>query len=198
MININTIPTKILIEGAVNIKVYDALDLERMEPKVSSVDQNDIDTPLLNEMITAMKSSSGSTSFQLNTGTNWFSDRYPGNNPNDAVTSRHGEDGILSVSSITTGVVDEYQGSGTEAIKHFFLYQTKSTSNTTNETEWEAESTWSLATTTISMFELGKDYFANSQSPTATFNDPFATYNVSNFTMLATDILRVTWTITVG
>lgn len=198
MININIIPTKILIQGKVNVKVYDALDLERMEPKVSIVDQNYVEQDLLEKMTDAMHSASGSTSYHLNTGTNWFSGRYAGMNPNQPWTDRDTEDGILVKSSEETGVVEANTGPDVP-IHHFFLYQSKSTTNDEEDTEWEAESEWGFANqTTISKFHIGKDYCARASNSTDTFNDRFALYDVDDFTMEQSDILRVTWTISVG
>jgi hypothetical protein len=199
MININTIPTKILIQGKVNVKVYDALDLERMEPKVSIVGQNVVEQDLLEKMTDAMHSSSGSSLYFLNTSSYWFDGRYAGDNATEGTTDRDGQNGILVVSSEPTGWVAPVMGGAPVPINHFYLYQNKSTTNTTNETEWEAESEWGIASsTTISEFHMGKDYYAGTGIPTATFNDPFATYDVPNFTMQQSDILRVTWTISVG
>jgi len=199
MININTIPTTILIKGAVDIKVYDALDVERMEPKVSIVDYNDTNDWIMERIIDAMHSSSGGTTYHLNTSSDWFSGRYPGDNNSNTVTDRDGENGILAKSSITTGYFRSFSGQSTEPVFDLFMHSNKSTSNVTNSSIWTAEAIWGeSATTTISSFELGKDYSNNAQDVGATFAEPFAVYNVTNFTMQTTDILRITWTVAIG
>jgi hypothetical protein len=198
MININTLQTKILVTGDIDIKVYDTEDLRRMEPKVSIEDHNTTGTFLMGEFIDQMHSSSGNTSYHINTASNWFTQRYPGEDSNANVTEQDGKDGILAISTVSTGYIDSASGNGTELLHMFFLHQNKSTSNVNNASEWTAESVWNLATTTITSFEIGKDLMTNSQDPTGTFEDDVATYNVPDFSMQSSDILRVTWTITVG
>ena len=197
--------TPIEIFGEVDIKVFDKEDLAQMEPKISILTENDTSPYLLGALTDLMHGNTSSqSSIQLTTDTGWFSGRYAENRSGYTTTARHQEDGILAQSTVETGYVDEYGGGGSEDINHFFLYQSMSTPNpgsTDKYVTWTAQSEWGKATTTtIQGLEIGKDYNAGSQQPSTTFDTKeFASADsFTNFTLETNDILKVTWTMTIG
>jgi hypothetical protein len=197
--------TPISVFGEVDIKVFDKEDLVQMDPKISILTENTTSNYLLGALTDLMHGNTTSqSSIQLTTDSGWFTGRYAGDRQNYSTTDRHEEDGILAMSSVNTGVVGEYGGSGTENINHFFLYQSMSTptpGSTDKHVTWTAQSSWGYAaTTTISGLEIGKDYNAGSQQPDTTFDTKeFATADsFTNFNLETGDILKVTWTMTIG
>ena len=192
------------IIGEVDVKVYDPEDLANMEPKVNQVVHNSTSDYILGYLTDLMHGNvtTQSTEF-ITTDTNWFDQPYPGINTSGSTPANNdGKNGIVAVVDRTTGSVKF--NNETEAVKHFFLTGTKSTSTSNNVTSWTAQQAWTGGTGSsaceVSNLELGKNYEMDGQDTSLIFvNQPFASAdNVDDFNLAIDDILKVTWTITIG
>ena len=197
--------TPIEIFGEVDIKVFDKEDLIKMEPKISILAENDTSPYLLQALTDLMHGNTTSQSgIQLTTDTNWFTSRYAGTS-GEIYTTQDEKDGIVAYTNVTTGYVTGDLGGGTEteSIDHFYLYQSLSTPNpgsSDKHVTWTAQSEWDKSNTTISGLDIGKDYNAGLAQPSTTFDTKeFASVeSFSSFTLETGDILKVTWTMTIG
>ena len=217
--NINTLWTnkRLKVHGDVDIKVYDPEDLIRMEPKVDILDTNVVKDDLLEKLNDEMHTTaSTNTAHQLHTGTNWHPASDMCYSPDlcdgyTIVSNREGENGISVAVTGYTGTIEDDVYGGCTQCKGFCLYDNTSTSTTNNASTWAAEATWLSGydpnTTTVERMYMGKDFdsqiggnFTNvfSTSFDGPYNFKYAYYDNTNFTIQTLDILRVTWTITVG
>ena len=206
MIYTYTRTTPIEVFGEVDIKVFDKEDLVQMEPKVSILTENDTAPYLLEELNKLMfGNTSSQSSIQLTTDTGWFTDRYAGTS-GETYTTQDGKNGIVAHTNRTTGYVTGDLGGGTEteAINHFYLFQGLSTPNpgsTDKHVTWTAQSEWDKElTATVNGLDIGKDYNAGLIQPSTTFDqEEFASVEgLSPFDIEKDDILKVTWTMTIG
>ena len=202
--------TRIILEGFTDIKVYDKEDLNQMEPKVDQYEKNDTENYILGQILAHLKSSTGNTTFALPHSSGWFTQRYPGTtSPLTTITEQDGKNGIFArVDDVTALVSDGDPGDPTpEDVKDFLLHDAANASYATNVATWTAQASWgggteSGGTTTVEELRMGRDYMAEGSQqgagPDNGFGEDYAINNVTDFTMDVNDILKVTWTITIG
>ena len=217
--NINTLWTskRLNVHGDVDIKVYDPEDMKRMEPKVDILDTNVVKDDLLEKLNDEMHTNSDTnTAHQLHTGTNWHPASDMCYSPDlcssgyTITSNREGENGISVAVTGNTGQIQDDPYGGCTQCKGFCLYENTSTSTTNNASTWAAEATWLSGydpnTTTVERMYMGKNFdtnngglFINGFSGSAgPYAFAYAYYDNTNFSIQTLDILRVTWTITVG
>lgn len=195
------------VTGNTKIEVFDVEDIAQLEPKHYENKRNTIDDWLLGKITDHMHSSSGSSNYQLTTSSNWFTQRYPGGDTNDVDTDMAGKDGIFARVNDKTAIVQDPEGGG-DYIYDFLLHESLSNSVSNNTAQWIAQGSWtggiesSASATTVSHLYIGKYYTPQGGtqgfSTTDGFRDDYADNNVTDFTLEVNDILKVTWSITIG
>lgn len=185
------------ISGEVHLLIYD----KKGRTKQSEHFENAIHDNLKDAVINYMASSSGSSAYHINTGSNWFTTSH---------AEDDGKDGIFIWQSDANSQVKSYEAlvSSGEGFD-LKLEESKSTTygGSTNVV-YQAEGTWTgqsgLGTATSGSFDkmhIGKD-FSLSNSDVPSFGTTFATAESSGdftaFTLDDNDVCRVTWTITIS
>tara|TARA_R100001530_G_scaffold14867_2_gene13313 strand:+ start:9067 stop:9765 length:699 start_codon:yes stop_codon:yes gene_type:complete len=160
------------------------------------------------------------------TGGVWFPQQHPGwSNTTSAhagtvQTQQHGKDGIFARVNDVTGFVSQTSSGTWGNVQDFLLWdQTSTTQPSANQAQWIAQAEWTGGadstgaggyadggSTSVSELFIGKYYAPVYTSLTAGFvttggqagSGEFATANPADFTMAVEDILKVTWTITIG
>ena len=203
---------KIKVNGHVDIKVFDKEDLARMEPKVQQYGRNTIHDNLLEKLIDSMDGTGAITyTNNINTASGWFDSNLANANSgnNSTNTDRHGQDGIVAKGSLSTGTLDSTEGGeAPEDVPHFFLNVVNAsgggTSVSTDTCTWTAQAT-SASSNTVTDLAIGNSYNVNATMATNANGDPdisfttiFATYDPTDFTVAANDVLKVSWSIQIG
>ena len=117
-----------------------------------------------------------------------------------------GKDGIFARVNDKTAQVQDPEG-GVDYIYDLLLHESLSGSVSNNVAQWIAQGSWDggivgSTPTLVSHLYIGKNYGAEGgtqgNGTDAGFLDPFADNNVTDFTLEVNDILKVTWSITIG
>tara|TARA_B100000902_G_scaffold168111_1_gene162859 strand:- start:332 stop:952 length:621 start_codon:yes stop_codon:yes gene_type:complete len=195
------------VRGNTIVEVFDKEDLDQLEPKHYENKSNTINSWLMKQIIDQMHSSSGATVYQLNHLSNWFTQKLPGGDTNDVDTDMAGKDGIFARVNDKTAEVQDPEGGG-DYIYDFLLHEGLSGSVSNNTAQWVAQGSWtggvvgSASSTLVSYLYMGKYYGpqggTQGTGTNAGFIKPFADNNVTDFTLEVNDILKVTWSITIG
>jgi hypothetical protein len=205
------VPIKIpVLRGHTKIELFDHDEIHRMEPKYVQEKPNAIQDELLQKLTDEMQSStSGNTAIHM--VCNW-AQKYPGyddQNTTQGATQNEAKNGIFARVNDITGWVKEDGENNRLEIKDFMLNTNQAVSGATNqcivtgEAEWGTGTSGSMsfgADTSVSYLYLGKDYAVDGQSSAneGFGNNGWASNNITDFTMETQDVLKVTWTITIG
>ena len=195
--------TPVKVTGHTVVEVFDPSGyVKHFESK-----PNTINNELMKKIIDQMHSSSGSTSYQLTHSSNWFTQKLPGGDTSAITTDMDNKDGIFARVNDITAQVQDPEG-GADNIYDFLLHESLSGSVSNNTAQWIAQGSWGGASTgaqnstTVSHLYIGKKYGAEGgtqgNGPDGGFEEPFADNNVADFTLELNDILKVTWSITIG
>ena len=195
--------TPVKVTGNTIVEVFDPSGcVKHFESK-----PNTISNELMKDIIDQMHSSSGSTSYHLTHSSNWFTQKLPGGDSSAITTDMDNKDGIFARVNDITAQVQDPEG-GTDNIYDFLLHESLSGSVSYISAQWIAQGSWTGASsgaqnsTTVSHLYIGKKYGAEGgtqgNGQDAGFEDPFADNNVTDFTLELNDILKVTWSITIG
>tara|TARA_R100001510_G_scaffold34776_1_gene31276 strand:- start:5033 stop:5680 length:648 start_codon:yes stop_codon:yes gene_type:complete len=206
---------KIWTRGFVDLAVYDKEDLNKMEPKHTQQGDNTIDNELLAKLILFLRGSTNN-SFKINTASNWFNNPYAvanGGNTSNTTTDRNNQDGIVAQGTVSTGgIVDNQTGEGGHlAVNHFFINDASQsgggTSVSTDTCTWTVQATWDdpngSSSNTISKLYMGRAYNVQSsdnanEDSIPLFDTSYAEFDPSNFTLVESDVLKVSWSIQIG
>lgn len=189
------------IKGYVNVDLYHPEDTKQMEPIFHDEGPNTINDWLIHAIVDHIDgTTSGASAYHLAASAGWHTDPH---GAWDQGSGEHSQDGTRGM-FIDANASVPYGGS-TQA---FFLSENKSMSQPDAYTaRWIAEGTWNgqqdsgnnTNTGTITSAYLGRDWDSptNGQSSTSTYSydEPFANYSITSFTMQKDDKVKLTWDI---
>ena len=183
------------ISGKVHLLICD----KKGRTKQSEHFENAIHDNLKDAVINYMASSSGSSAYHINTGSNWFTASH---------SEEDGKDGIFIWQSDGNSQVSSYLHTVDVNGYDLKLEESKSTTygGSTNVI-YQAEGTWTgtngSGSTTSGNFDkmhIGKDFDISGATPSfgTTFATAQSTGDFTAFTLDDNDVCRVTWTISIS
>ena len=213
------VPKIPFVTGFVQAWTFHNEDVLQREPKQYIECDNEIEDFLLESIMTHMQSSSGNTGYELDTS-GWATNKYPGDTNSSTTsgdTDNNLKDGIIIQVDDTTGWVKKNApAEGHNLIKDFALTDniTAQAGGSSNIAVWSAQAEWGTGTSgdldlgadcNVGHFYIGKYYHCdgtaeegNANGSQKRFRDKFANTDVTGFTLETDDVIKLTWTITVG